>query len=160
MRIKTSLRILQERGQDQKGSRMAVPLLRDSPKEHQAQVRAAATNSDPKPIKALSMPDYVPSTGLANRVESGRRLDSMLNHLLAGFGKYHHGKPQRQRLSVRKQRAGKAPPTVRVKRTAAATSAAIIVPLSTLPTLLAHQLLHLPYLPNCLKYLGHRRLGM
>lgn len=48
---------------------------RDLLKEHQAQVQAPAINLDPKPIKVLSTPDYVPSTGLASHVESGRRLD-------------------------------------------------------------------------------------
>lgn len=139
---------------------MVAPLLRGSPKEHQAQVQAPATNLDPKPIKVLSMPDYVPSTGPANLVESGRRLDFVSNHSLAGSGRYHHGRPQQQRLSVRKPTVGKAPLTVRVKRTAAATSTANKVPPSTPLTSLAHQLRQLPYLHECLEHLGHRRSGM
>lgn len=129
---------------------MVAPLLQDSLKEPQAQVQALATNLDPKPIKVPSMLDYVPSTGLANSVESGRRPDSVSNHSLEEFGKYRLGRPQRQRFSVRKQRADKAPPTAKVKRTAAATLAAIRAPLSTLPTLLAHRLRQLPHLPNVL----------
>ena len=123
-------------------------------------MQAPATNLDPKPIKVLSMPDYVLSIGLANLVESGRRLDFMSNHSLAGSGKYHHGRPQQQRRSVRKPTVGKAPRTVRVKRTAAATSAANKVPPSTPLISLAHQLRQLPYLHDYLEYLGHQRLGV
>ena len=123
-------------------------------------MQAPATNLDPKPIKVLSMPDYVPSTGPANLVESGRRLDFVSNHSLAGSGKYHHGRPQQQRLSVRKPRVDKAPLLVRAKRTAVATSAAKKVPPSTPPISLAHRLRQLPYLPRCPEYLGRRRLGM
>ncbi len=107
---------------------MVARLLRDSPKEHQAQVQAPATSLDPRPIKVLSMLDYVLSTGPANLVENGRRLDFVSNHSLARSGKYRHGRPQHQRLSVRKPRVGKPPPTVKVKRIAAATSVAIKVP--------------------------------
>ena len=134
---------------------MAALLLRESPKEHQAQVQAPATNLDPKPIKVLLMPDYVPSTGLANLVANGRKLDFMSNRSRAGSGRYRLGRPQRQRLSGRMPRVDKAPPIARVKRTAAATSAAIKVPPSTPPTPVAHQLLQLQYLPSCLKYRGH-----
>lgn len=139
---------------------MVAPLLRDLPKEYQAQVQAPATNLDPKPIKVLSMPDYVPLTGPVNLVESGRRLDFVSNHSLAGSGKYRHGRPQLQRLSVRKPRVGKAPLTVRVKRIAAATSVATKVPPSTPPISPVHRLLQLPYLPEGLEYLGYSRSGM
>ena len=134
---------------------MVALLLRESPKEHQAQVQAPATNLDPKPIKVLLMPDYVPSTGLANLVANGRKLDFASNRSRAGSGRYRLGRPQRQRLSGRMPRVDKAPPIARVKRTAAATSAAIKVPPSTPPTSVAHQLLQLPYPPSCLKYRGH-----
>lgn len=120
-------------------------------------MQAPATNSDPKQIKALSMPDYVPSTGQANVVESGRRLDSMSNLSPAESGKYRHGRPQHQRLSVRKLIVGKAPPTVRVKGTLAATLAAINVPPSTPPMSPVHRLLELPHLP---KYLEHLSLSI
>lgn len=96
------------------------------------------------------MPDYVPSTGRANVVESGRRLDSMSNRSPAKSGKYRHGRPQHQRLSVRKLIVGKAPPTVRVRRTLAATLAAINLPPSTPPMSPVHRLLELPHLPNTL----------
>ena len=139
---------------------MLAPLPRESPKEdHQAQVQAQATNSGPKPTKVLSMLDYAPSTGPANRAESGRKLDFGSNHSLAEPGKYRHGRPLQQRLSVRKLRVDTGPPTVKVKRTAAATSAAIRVPQSTPPTSPAHPLLQSPYLPNCLEYFGRRDLS-
>ena len=114
-------------------------------------MQAPATNLDPRPIKVLSMLDYVPSTGPANLVESGRRLDFVSNHSPAGSGKYPHGRPQHQRLSVRKPRVGKAPPILKVKRIAAATLVAIKVPPSMLPISLAHRLLPLPYRPKYLE---------
>ena len=123
-------------------------------------MQAPATNLDPKPIKVLSMPDYVPSTGRANVVENGRRLDFVSNRSLAESGRYRHGRPQHQRLSVRKLIVGKAPPTVRVKRTPAATSAAIKVPPSTPPILPVHRHLELPHLPKYLEYLGHYHMGI
>lgn len=123
-------------------------------------MQARATNLDPKLIKVLSMPDYVPSTGPAKLVESGRRLDFVSNHSLVGSGKYHHGRLQQQRLSARKPRVGKSLPTVRVKKTAAATSAAIKVSPLNPPISLAHRLLQLPYLPKYLKYTRYRRSGM
>lgn len=134
---------------------MVALLLRESPKEHQAQVQAPATNLDLKPTKVLLMPDYVPSTGLANLVANGRKLDFVSNRSRAGSGRYRLGRPQHQRLSGRMPRVDKAPPIARVKKTAAATSAAIKVPPSTPPTSVAHQLLQLPYLPSCLEYHGH-----
>ena len=134
---------------------MVALLPRGSPKEHQAQVQAPATNLDPKPIKVPSMPDYVPSTGPANLVGNGRRLDFVSNHSLGGSGRYRLGRPQRQRLSGRMPRVDKALPIARVKRTAAATSAAIKAPPSNPPTSAAHQLLPLPYLPSCLGYRVH-----
>lgn len=139
---------------------MVVLLLRDSPKEHQAQVQAPATNLDPKPIKVRSMPDCVLSTGPPNHVESGRKLAFVSNHSLAGSGKYRLGRLLHQRLSVRMLRVDKAPPILKVRRTAAATSAAIKVPPSNPPTSPARQLLQLPYLRSLLRYRGHRCLGM
>ena len=123
-------------------------------------MQAPATNLDLKLIKVLSMLDFVPWTGRANVAENGRRLDFVSNHSLAGSGKYRHGRPQHQRLSVRKPIVGKAPPTVRVKKTPAATLAATKVPLSTPPTTPAHPLLGLPHLPKYLEYLGHCCLGI
>ena len=139
---------------------MVAPLLRDLLKEPQAQVQAPATNSDPKRIKELSMLGYVRSTEPANLVESGRKLGFGSNRSLAGSGKYRHGRPQHQRLSVRRPTVDRAPLIVKVKRTAAATSAAIKVLLSTPPTSPAHRLLELPYLPNRLEYIGHCCSGM
>ena len=137
---------------------MVAPLSRESPKEeHQAQVQAQATNSGPKPTKVLSMLDYAPSTGPASLAESGRKLDFGSNHSRAEPGKYHHGRPLQRRLSVPKLRVG--PPTVKVKRTAAAISAAIRVPPSTPPTSRAHRLLQSPPLPNCLEHFGRRGLA-
>lgn len=120
-------------------------------------MQAPATNLDLKLIKGLSTPDYVPSTGRANVVENGRRLDSVSNHSLAESGKYRHGRPQHQRLSARKLIAGKAPPTVRVRGTLVATLEAIKVLLSTPPLMPVHQLLELRHLP---KYLCHCHLGI
>lgn len=139
---------------------MVAPLLQDSPKEHQARVQAPATSLDPKLTKVRSTPDYAPSTGLANVAESGRRLDFVSNRLLAGSGKYRHGRHQQQKVSVRKPRVGKVPPTVRVKRTVAATLAAIKVPPSTPPISPARRPLQLPYLLEGMECLGHRHLSM
>lgn len=108
------------------------------------------------------MLDYVPWTGRANVVENGRRLDFMSNHSLARSGKYRHGRPLHQRLSVPKLIVGKAPPTVRVRKTLAATLAAIKVLLSIPPITPVHQLLELPHLPECVEHvehLGHCHLG-
>ena len=116
-------------------------------------MQAPATNLDRKPIKALSMPAYVPSTGPANIAESGRRLVSVSNRSRAGSGKSRRGRPRPRRRLGRKPRAGRAPPTVGAKRTAAATSAAIKVPPSTPPTSPAHRLLQLPHLPKCPEYI-------
>lgn len=134
--------------------------LRESSKEHQAQVQAPATNLAPKPIKVLSMLAYVPSTEPVSHAESGRRLGFVSNHSPAGSGKYRLGNPPDQRLSVRMPKVDKAPLTVRVKATAAATSVAIKAPPSTPPILRVHQLPQLPYLLSRLKRSGHRCLGL
>ena len=143
----------------EKESRTAVLLPRESSKEHQALVQAPATSLAPKPIKVLSMLDYVPSTEPLNHAESGRRLGFVSNHSPAGSGKYRPGNPPDQRLSVRMPKVDKEPLTVRVKVTAVATSAAIKVPPSTLPILPVHQPPRLPYLPSRPKRIGHRCLG-
>ena len=122
-------------------------------------MQAPATNLAPKPIKVLSMLDYVPSTEPLNHAESGRRLGFVLNLSPARSGKYRPGNPPDQRLLVRMPKVDKAPLTVRVKVTAVATSAAIKVPPPTLPILPVHQLPRLPYLPSRLKRSGHRCLG-
>ena len=123
-------------------------------------MQVPATNLAPKPIKVLSMLDYVPSTEPVNHAESGRRLGFVSNHSPAGSGKYRLGSPPDQRLSVRMPKVDKVPLIVRVKATAAATSAAIKVPPSTPPILPVHRLPQLPYLPSRLKRSGHRCLGL
>ena len=119
-------------------------------------MQVPATNLAPKPIKVLSMLDYVPSTEPVNHAESGRRRGFVSSRSLAGSGKYRLGNPPDQRRSVRMPKVDKAPRIVRVKATAAATSAAIKVPPSIPPILPVHQLPQLPYLPSRLERDAHR----
>ena len=123
-------------------------------------MQAPATNLAPKPIKVLSMRGYVPSTEPVNHAESGRRRAFVSSRSLAGSGKYRLGNPPDQRLSVRMPKVDKAPRIVRVKATAAATSAAIKVPPSTPPILPVHQLPQLLYLPSRLKRNAYRCPGL